>query len=134
MAGARIVVVEDDENTVELYRRVLARMGHALVSADNGIDGLELCLRERPDLIITNIKMPRMDGWELCRRLRQHPEMQTTPILVVSGQHKPADVERHYAAGADQHLPKPFELDKLRTAISELLNLPEGRTQGATRD
>ena len=84
--------------------------------------------------MITNIKMPRMDGREMCRRIREHPELQAMPILVVSGQQKPADIEQHHAAGASRHLPKPFGLDELRTAVSELLNLAEGLTEGASRD
>lgn len=121
-----ILVVDDDEPTVDLIGRILWRAGHRAVAAFNGREGLEACVAERPALVLTGIIMPEMGGDELIRRLRAHPTLHDIPILVVTGQSKPEQFEAWYAAGANKCLPKPFVHAELVAAVAELLGHAAG--------
>ena len=125
MNQATIALIDDDPVFLELIERMLRRRGHRVVTALNGQEGLELCLRELPALVITGIIMPVMRGWELCRRLRQNGALQHVPILVMSGCAAPDQVAAHYAAGANAFLPKPFSQLAFSAIVTQLLGETE---------
>ncbi len=115
MAGSsrkRILIVEDEADVVELIKVVLSTRGYEVIPTYNGEDGLEAATTERPDLIITDLKMPGMSGMEFIKRVRANPEIAETPILVVSSlgsQVNKPDEFWTVGLGADDFLSKPFD-------------------------
>jgi DNA-binding response OmpR family regulator len=126
----RVLVVDDDEDARMLLARALARGGLA-VEVDAAIDGhdaLECIARRIPQAVITDIMMPRMNGFELCRALRAAPPTAAIPVLIVSALEDEADRTRGLAAGADDYLVKPISADDLASRLAALLDrmaLPE---------
>ncbi|GIF05459.1 response regulator [Actinoplanes siamensis] len=115
---ARVLVVDDEPDLRFLHRRVLSRAGHHVTEAGDGAAALEAVRESPPDLVVTDLMMPVMDGIELIKRLRADPATAAIPILVVSG-----DWEQ--AAGADAVIAKPSRSRDLLAAAENLL--PEGR-------
>jgi DNA-binding response OmpR family regulator len=110
MAGAaRVLVVDDDELLREQLAMVLERLGHTVIMAENGRVGLEAAERDAPDLVITDLSMPGMDGFELLERLKAGTRTQHIPVIVVSGEGDAASVVRCLEHGAEDHLTKPYE-------------------------
>ena len=118
---ATILTVDDDPAVLDLLARILRRAGHTVISAVDGQEGFDACLQLAPDLVITGIVMPVMDGHTLCRQLRQHPATRDLPILVISGRSEPHEVAAHYAVGANAFLPKPMPTAALLAAVTTLL-------------
>lgn len=114
----RILFIDDDEKITALMHRVLTFEGHEVYLAANGKDGLREAQRVNPDLIILDIMMPGMDGWEVCRRLRLQSDV---PILMLTARDEVADRVRGLDAGADDYLVKPFALEELLARIRALL-------------
>jgi len=110
MAGAaRVLVVDDDEMLREQLAMVLERLGHTVIMAEHGRAGLEAAERDAPDLVITDLSMPGMDGFELLERLKAGTRTQHIPVIVVSGEGDAASVVRCLERGAEDHLTKPYE-------------------------
>lgn len=101
----RIVVVEDDKKTAELLRLYLERDGFKVVIAHDGRDGLDLIRRTRPDLVVLDLMLPRVDGLDICRIVRRELE---TPILMLSARSTEEDVLLGLDLGADDYMTKPF--------------------------
>lgn len=116
-----IVVVDDDPPFLDLLHRILRRQGYRVVSALDGQEGLAMCRREQPALVITGLVMPVMNGWELCRQLRRDTNLGGVPILVISGRSEPHHVEESLAAGATAFLPKPMRQSEVVEAVARLL-------------
>ncbi|OBI90820.1 protein kinase domain-containing protein [Mycobacterium asiaticum] len=107
--AARVLVVDDDELLREQLAMVLERLGHSVIMAENGRAGLEAAERDAPDLVITDLNMPGMDGFELLERLKADARTQHIPVIVVSGEGDAASVVRCLERGAEDHLTKPYE-------------------------
>ena len=120
MSHKRILVV-DDALTVRLfYRDVLERAGFEVAEAGNGIEGLERALGGGFDLLLVDINMPLMDGYEMVRHLREDPGLHSVPVVAISTEAKDADVERAYRAGANVYMIKPVRPARL-THTAQLL-------------
>jgi CheY-like chemotaxis protein len=117
----KILVVEDGEVERELMRLALEREGYSVKTAEDGVRGFELALKERPDLIITDVYMPAADGVHLMRRVRSTPELAATPILVTTG-YGTGSATLSLAQGADAYEPKPLDPDSLRETVRRLLS------------
>ena len=117
----RILVVEDDDVARELMRRALARRGYEVTTAADGIEGYEIAVRVRPDLIITDIQMPAADGAHLVRRVRDTPELMITPILVTTG-YGTGSATLTLSQGADAYEPKPIDPASLLETVERLLS------------
>lgn len=115
-----ILVVEDDDVARELMRMTLERQGFQVLTAEDGIDGYELAVRRRPDLIITDIRMPAADGVHLVRRVRDTAEIAATPILVTTA-YGTGDASFTLAQGADAYEPKPVDPVSLIKTVRRLL-------------
>ena len=115
-----ILVIEDDEVARELMRMALDMRGYNVLTAEDGIQGYDEAVRARPDLIITDIKMPAADGVHLVRRVRATPEIAATPILVTTG-FGTGSATLSLAQGADAYEPKPLDPDALRESVRRLL-------------
>lgn len=106
---ARIVVIEDNPANMELMVYLLQAFGHQPVPAVDGIDGLETVARERPDLVLCDIQLPRLDGREVARRLKQDPALGTIPLVAVTALAMLGDRARMLEAGFDGYLSKPID-------------------------
>jgi CheY-like chemotaxis protein len=117
----RILVVEDDDDMRELMRRTLERKGYDVATASDGIEGYDLALSLRPDLIITDIHMPAADGAHLVRRVRDTPELIITPIIVTTG-YGTGSATLTLSQGADAYEPKPVDPASLLQNVERLLS------------
>lgn len=106
--AARILVVEDNPANLELVRYLLQHAGHTVISAADGTEGLATAQRERPDLVISDLQMPHMDGYELLTRLRAEPSLQETPVIAVTAFSMSGDRNKVMLAGFDGYLSKPI--------------------------
>jgi two-component system response regulator MprA len=114
-----ILVIDDDEKITSMLRRGLAFEGYTVRTARNGKEGLEALWQEEPNLVVLDIMMPGMDGWEVCRRLRESGSM--VPVLMVTAKDEIGDRVRGLDAGADDYLVKPFALEELFARVRALL-------------
>ena len=117
---AVVLVAEDDQDIAAILTRLLTRAGHTVLHEPDGMAALERAVADRPDVVLTDLGMPRMDGLELTRAIRQHPEISDTPIVMLSGHLHPGDNEP-IAAGACAVLLKPCPNDRLRTVVREMI-------------
>lgn len=106
---ARIVVIEDNPDNMELMVCLLKAFGHQPLPAVDGVDGLEAVARERPDLVLCDIQLPRLDGCEVARRLKQDPELGAIPLVAVTAFAMLGDRTRMLEAGFDGYLSKPID-------------------------
>ncbi|WP_028559575.1 response regulator transcription factor [Paenibacillus pinihumi] len=116
---AKILVVDDDEDIRELIRIYLAGEGYSVTEASDGVEAMEIISNVQADLVILDIMMPHMDGWELCERLRQdYPEM---PMLMLSAKGETQDKLRGFRLGTDDYMVKPFDPLELVMRVKALL-------------
>ncbi|BCS97135.1 two-component system response regulator [Desulfoluna limicola] len=124
MDTAKILYVDDDQDLIQIYTRFLEGERYVLKTAENAEEGLEIALAFKPDLIISDVAMPGMDGLEFCRRVRAFEELKEVIFMLVSGiDVEPADVVSGLGAGADEYLVKPFSRDELVARIGTLLRI-----------
>ena len=116
--GSKILVVDDDPNVVELVRLYLERDGHEVLIANDGVAGLELAREELPDLIVLDLMMPRMDGMEVCRTLRQRSSV---PVVMLTAMVEEDDRLAGLDLGADDYVTKPFSPRELAARVRSVL-------------
>lgn len=116
-----ILIVEDNPQSMNLIRMTLAPYDYHLVGAIDGEEGLRIANEVRPDLIIMDIQLPKLDGLEVTRRLRLIPVFRQTPIVAVTALAMPGDRERILAAGCDAYLVKPLNIRELPGVIAQIL-------------
>ncbi|MFG1609917.1 response regulator transcription factor [Actinoplanes sp. NPDC049265] len=116
-----IVVVDDDEDIRELVAFKLRAAGYRTLTAADGDAGLELALRERPDLMILDVSMPGMDGLAVCGQVHRKAEMADLPVLILSARAMPYDIDLGLAVGADDYMTKPFSPAELLSRVDALL-------------
>lgn len=121
VAGQRILVVEDEEAILEIVSQALRRNGYEITSASDGDSALEKAFALRPDLVILDLMLPKMDGWEVCRRLRADKETAAIPILMLTARRDEKDVVEGLDIGADDYMKKPFSLAELTARVRALL-------------
>ena len=117
----RILYVEDNEDNVYMLTRRLQRHGFEVMVAADGAQGVEIARSEHPDLILMDLNMPVLDGWEAARRLKSTPETRAIPIIALSAHAMTGDRERALAAGCDDYDTKPVQIDSLLTKMRALL-------------
>lgn len=116
-----VLVADDDPDILALVRFRLERDGCEVVSAADGVTALELALERTPDLAVLDVMMPRLDGYSLTRRLREHAPTNAMPIILLTARVLEADVERGVAAGADDYVTKPFSPQVLGERVQSAL-------------
>jgi two-component system, cell cycle response regulator DivK len=119
-----VLLVEDNEANRYLARFLLEAHGLAVVAANNGVEGVKLALSSPPDLILMDIEMPEMDGYEAARRLRENPATARVPIMAFTSHAHPSDRERALGQGFADYLEKPFEIDDFLRRVLRLLPQP----------
>jgi pilus assembly protein CpaE len=133
MAEEDIVLVDDDRVIQKMVGGFLQRRGYQVRKANDGIEALQYVRDRIPDLVITDVRMPELNGIELTSRLRAHHRTASVPILMFSELTAAPDALAGYAAGADDYLPKPFELEILEAKIQSLLRRSAGASARRNR-
>jgi len=121
----KILYIEDNEDNVYMLSRRLKRRGFDVIVAGDGAQGIELALAEQPDLILMDLSLPVMDGWEASRRLKKMEETRAIPIIALSAHALEGDREKALAAGCDDFDTKPVEFARLLAKISAALGEEE---------
>jgi pilus assembly protein CpaE len=129
----KILIVDDDLDTLRLVGLMLQRQGYQISAATNGQQGLDKAFEEDPDLILLDVMMPDMDGYEVTRRLRQHPSTADTPILMFTAKTQLDDKVVGFEAGANDYLTKPTHPSELQARVKTLL-ARVGRKKGSSSD
>ena len=120
-AARRILVADDDEDVRALVGAVLESAHYAVASASSGREAIEIATRDRPDLVLLDVMMPEISGWEACTTLKNHPDTLGIPIVMLSVRNEIRDMITSMQAGADDHLTKPFTRRKLLASVERLL-------------
>ena len=121
MDGAKILYIEDNVESRILVKRVLEVEGYVMLEADDGIDGLRAVREETPDLILIDINLPEIDGYEITTRLRQMEDLTNIPIVALTANVLKGDRERSLEAGCDGYIQKPIDVDLLPAQIAAFL-------------
>jgi DNA-binding response OmpR family regulator len=119
-----VLAADDDEDILELVAFRLERSGYTVLRARDGQEALDLALEARPDLAVLDVMMPKIDGFELTRRLRAEEATRRMPIILLTARAQDTDVDQGFDAGADDYIRKPFSPQELRTRVQAIL----GRT------
>ncbi len=114
----RVLVVDDDRNLIRLLTESLETGGYAVATAVNGLEGLRQLYLTRPDLVVLDVMMPRMDGWETLARVR---EMSDVPVIMLTARDAEADRLRGFELGVDDYVTKPFSLAELNARVRAVL-------------
>lgn len=122
----KILLVEDNEMNRDMLGRRLQRRGFQVLIAVDGAEGLAMAQRDGPDLILMDMSLPVIDGWEATRRLKTAPETQAIPIIALTAHAMAGDREQAIEAGCDDYDTKPIELNRLLGKIEALLNQGAG--------
>jgi len=118
----KILIVEDNLQSMKVMMMTLRPYGYTLLQAADGEEALEVAVRDKPDLIIMDIRIPKIDGIEVTRRLRQMPVFNHTPIIVVTAYAMKGDREKFIDAGCDAYIPKPINTRQLSGMVAEMLS------------
>jgi CheY-like chemotaxis protein len=120
----RILYVEDNEDNVYVVKKRFARAGFTVLVATDGEQGVNMAAAERPDLILMDLRLPVLDGWEATKRIKAQPETRHIPIIALTAHAMTGDREKALAAGCDDFDTKPVELPRLLEKVKALL--PKG--------
>ena len=118
-----ILVVDDDQQNLELVQVYLEDIECETLAARDGLEALEMVAAKQPDLILLDVMMPKMSGFEVCRRLKQNPETSNIPIIMVTALNEFGDIERGIDSGTDDFVSKPINKLELLTRIRTMLKL-----------
>jgi two-component system, cell cycle response regulator DivK len=122
----KILYVEDNEDNVYMLVHRLRRHGFEVIVAGDGVQGMDAARRERPDLVLMDLSLPALDGWEATRRLKEAVETRSIPVIALSAHAMAGERERALAAGCDDYDTKPVDLERLLTKIRAQLGKGAG--------
>jgi CheY-like chemotaxis protein len=118
---AKVLLVEDNEMNLDILSRRLSRRGYVVVFAMDGQQGVEMARNEKPDIILMDMSLPVMDGWEATGRIKSDDAMRNVPVIGLTAHAMSGDREKALKAGCDDYDTKPVELDRLIEKIERLL-------------
>ncbi len=123
----RLLIIEDDAELVGALEVYFSRAGYEVITAVNGLEGLQTLYNVRPDIVVLDIAMPKMDGWEACRRIR---ELSDVPIVILTARVQEDERVRGLKLGADDYVVKPFSLRELEARLEAVLRrVPEAKAR-----
>ena len=117
----KIVIAEDEPDIRDLIRFTLQFAGYEVFAAGNGEEGFELTRRENPDLVLLDVRLPRMTGYEACRKIKADAELRHIPVIFLSAKGQEAEIQNGLDAGAEEYLLKPFAPDQLTERVRAVL-------------
>ncbi len=129
-SGERILVIEDEKNIIELLRYNLEKEGYRVQAILKGDEGLEEAKKNRPDLLLLDVMLPGMNGFEICRALRQNEKTADLPIIMLTAKAEEIDQVLGFEIGADDYITKPFSPRQLLARIKAVLRRVKGISQG----
>lgn len=118
---AKILIAEDERDIRDLIEFTLKYAGHEVIKARNGAEAVELAPQVKPDLIVLDVRMPRMTGYEACRLLKADNALKDTPVVFLSAKGQPSEMDSGIDAGAYDYILKPFAPDTLVRRVGEIL-------------
>lgn len=118
---ARILVIEDNADNLDLMVYLLEAFGHTVITAVDGAGGLAAVPRERPEVVLCDLHLPGIDGYEVCRRLKADPELRRIPLIAVTASAMAGDRDRGLAAGFDGYISKPIEAERFVPQVERFL-------------
>jgi CheY-like chemotaxis protein len=118
---AKIVIAEDEPDIRELIAFTLRFAGHEVITGANGQEGYELAKQHKPDLVMLDVRMPKMTGYEACQSIKAEPDIAHIPVIFLSAKGQETEIEQGLSVGAEQYLLKPFAPDQLTQQVSEVL-------------
>ena len=116
-----ILVADDEEDLRELVAYRLTRSGYRVIGAGDGQEALELAVERTPDLMVLDVMMPKLDGYELTRRVRAEAALRSIPVILLTARSQESDIDRGFEVGADDYLKKPFNPDELVARVRAVL-------------
>jgi two-component system alkaline phosphatase synthesis response regulator PhoP/two-component system response regulator VicR len=116
----KILVVDDQKHIVRLVQVTLERAGYEVVCAYDGLEALEQVAKERPEMVVLDVMMPRMDGFEVLQRLQADPSLQTIPVIMLTAKAQDADIFKGWSQGVSSYLVKPFNPRELLTFVQRI--------------
>lgn len=119
----KVLLIEDSSDTRRFLEVMLSR-DFLVLTSDNGQTGVEIAIREKPDLILMDVVMPTLNGYDACKLLKQHPTTQNIPVIFLSSKNTSAEVTYGLSLGADDYLPKPFDHKELLIRVKAKLQRP----------
>lgn len=123
----KILVVDDDQNIRRLVSFNLTQANHEIILAKNGAEGYQLAIDEQPDLILLDIMMPIMNGYQTVEKLKKDPATKEIPVFMLSAKGQMTDLDDAFNLGADDYITKPFDVEKLEFSINYKLKTLESR-------
>jgi len=118
---AKILVAEDEGDIRDLISFILRFAGFEVIVASNGEEAVSLAVGERPDLILLDVRMPRMTGYDACRKIKADPLLKDTPVIFLSAKGQEAEIKAGMEAGALEYMLKPFAIDQLTERVRNTL-------------
>lgn len=122
MKKNRIMIVEDEESLLKLESILLSAKGYSVTGVRDGESALEQIGATKPDLVVLDIMLPRLDGFEVWRRIKENPETSAIPVVMLTARKNSQDLARGLQAGADAYITKPFKSAQVIETIESLLN------------
>ncbi len=119
---SRILVAEDEKDIRELIAFTLRFAGFDVILATNGAEAIEVAAAEKPDLILMDVRMPKMSGYEACRRLKENPQTALLPVVFLSAKGQDSEIQQGLESGAEEYILKPFAPDELIQQVRDILN------------
>jgi twitching motility two-component system response regulator PilG len=118
---ARILIIDDEPEIITLTRMMLQKAGYEVIGAESGKEGLEILEKDKVDLVLLDVVIPDMNGWEVCRRIKADEKLRQIPVVMFTVYDNKEDVMRSHECGADAHLSKPFDREELLDVIRRFL-------------
>lgn len=118
---AKILIVDDEEGVRVVARTILKKGGHEIMEAEGGKEGLRMLESWTPDIIILDVMMPEMDGWEVCEKIKSEPKFKGIPVIMFTVKGEMEDMRHSRGTGADAHVSKSFGMDVLLKTVESLL-------------
>jgi CheY-like chemotaxis protein len=118
---AKILIAEDERDIRDLIAFTLRFAGHEVIAVVNGAEAVELAPVEMPDLILMDVRMPRMTGYEACQQIKADPRLKNIPVVFLSAKGQDSEIQTGFAVGASEYLLKPFGPIELTQRVNELL-------------